>query len=100
MPEQNADIPAAWAGIAAAGTFIGGVIAALFKCRTKPTICVENCREEMLLEITRLKERADDNDRNDAERNSIRAEIFARLLILDKNVAAILAILDERREHR
>ena len=100
MAGANGDIPAAWAGIAAAGTFIGGIIAALFRCRTKPAICPENCREEMLLEITRLKERADDNDRNDAERNSVRNEIFQRLLELDKNVSSILAILDERKEHR
>jgi hypothetical protein len=54
----------------------------------------------MHVRVAKLEERADEQDRREGERMQWRVEIFGRLLDLDKKTSAILAILDERREHR
>lgn len=54
----------------------------------------------VLQRIAKLEQRADECDQREADRHTWRAEVFARLLDLDKKTSAILAILDERREHR
>lgn len=54
----------------------------------------------ILQRIAKLEQRADECDQREADRHVWRAEVFSRLLDLDKKTSAILAILDERREHR
>lgn len=54
----------------------------------------------VLQRIAKLEQRADECDQRETDRHTWRAEVFSRLLDLDKKTSAILAILDERREHR
>ena len=55
---------------------------------------------ELMQRIVKLETRADECDAREKERYVWRAEVFARLLDLDKKTSAILAILDERRQGR
>lgn len=90
---EHGEIPSAWAGIAAAGTFFGGLLAVLFG-RKKP----DKEDDTMTIQrLARLEERADEQDRREHERVVWRDAIFGRLLDLDKKVSSILAIMDERR---
>jgi len=54
----------------------------------------------VLQRLAVLETRADECDARETDRHVWRAEVFTRLLDLDKKTSAILAILDERREHR
>ena len=85
---DTGEIPGWVAGVAAAGTFVGGVIAALFG-RKKP----EDGNMMLVERITKLETRADTIEH-------VHVEIFSRLLELDKKASATLAILDERRHER
>jgi hypothetical protein len=91
---ETGDIVAAATGV---GAFFGALFGAwkIFKPATQP-----EKGAGMETRVARLEERADEQDRREVERVQWRGEIFARLLALDKNTSAILAILDERREHR
>jgi hypothetical protein len=85
------------AGATGVGAFFGALFGAwkIFKPATQP-----EKGAGMETRVARLEERADEQDRRESERLQWRAEIFARLLDLDKKVSSILAIMDERREHR
>lgn len=54
----------------------------------------------VLQRIAKLEQRADECDQRETDRHVWRAEVFTRLLDLDKKTSAILAILDERRHER
>lgn len=93
---ENGDMPHWAVGVAAAGTFVGGIIAVLFGRKKN-----EGPEDIMVLQrLARLEERADETDRREAERIQWRSVIFDRLLDLDKKTSTILAILDERRHER
>jgi len=87
------------AAFAASIAFLGAVGAAikLWPKRIEGE-SVEN--NVVFVRIAKLEERADEHDRQHAERLTWRGEIFARLLDLDKKTSAILAILDERKHER
>lgn len=93
---EHGEIPTAWAGLAAAGTFIGGLIAALFGPWKMPGAQPEK-GDDMATRVARLEARADECDQREIERTGWRNQVFDRLLDLDKKTSAILAILDERR---
>lgn len=100
MGESHSDI---LTGIAAAGSFIGGILAAI-GLKRKPEIQAgpENGggMAELLQRIAVLENRADECDARENERHHWHSEVFGRLLDLDKKTSAILAILDERRHER
>lgn len=97
---EHSEIPSAWAGLAAAGTFIGGLLAALFGPWKMPGAQPESGDTVMLQRIAKLEQRADDCDQRETDRHVWRDQVFGRLLDLDKKTSAILAILDERKHER
>jgi len=88
--------------IAAAIAFLGALGAAV-KLWPKNTGRQPETGDGMamvLQRIAKLEQRADECDQRESDRHVWRAEVCTRLLDLDKKTSAILAILDERREHR
>ena len=100
MGESHSDI---LTGIAAAGSFIGGILAAI-GLKRKPEIQAgpENGggMAMVLQRIAKLEQHAYECDQRETDHHTWRAEVFGRLLDLDKKTSAILAILDERRHER
>lgn len=89
------------AGAGVLGTAVAGFLAALgWRHRTGPEPENGKHMAEVLQRVAKLETRADECDQREIERHTWRAEIFARLLDLDKKTSAILAILDERRGGR
>ncbi len=88
--------------LATAVAFLGALGAAI-KLWPKTTGAKPETGDDMAAVLQRLavlETRADECDARETDRHVWRAEVFARLLDLDKKTSAILAILDERREHR
>jgi len=99
---EHSEIPSAWAGLAAAGTFIGGLLAVLFGPFKMPGRQPEkgDGMAMVLQRIAKLEQRADDCDQRETDRHVWRDQVFGRLLDLDKKTSTILAILDERKHER
>lgn len=88
--------------LAAAVAFLGALGAAVKLWPKRPAEKPEtgDSMAAVLQRLAVLETRADECDARETERHVWRDQVFARLLDLDKKSSAILAILDERREHR
>lgn len=99
---EHGEIPATWTGLAAAATFFGGVLAAIFGRKTPEPNGPEKGGDmaDALQRIASLEARATEAERRDADAAKRDEAIFSRLNSLDKKASATLAILDERRQQR
>lgn len=88
--------------LAAAVAFLGALGAAVKLWPKRPAQTPEtgDSMAMVLRSIAKLEQRADECDKRESDRHVWRAEVFGRLLDLDKKTSAILAILDERRHER
>lgn len=100
MAEHNGEVVAG--ALATAMAFLGALGAAIKLWPKKPEHEPEtgDFMAAVLQRVATLEERANEQDRREVERMQWRAEIFLRLLDLDKKTSSILAILDERRHER
>lgn len=90
------------AGAGVLGTALAAFLAAIgwrYKSGGQPENG-DNSMAMVLQRIAKLEQRADECDQRETDRHTWRAEVFGRLLDLDKKTSAILAILDERRHER
>jgi len=96
---EHGEIPTAWAGIAAAGTFIGGLIAALFGPWKMPGTQPESGDTKVLAEkLGNLERRQNEMDDRITEVFHLLGDVKDSLSKAQADIREALTRLEERRK--
>jgi hypothetical protein len=94
---EHGEIPAAWAGLAAAGTFIGGVIAALLKFWKQPEK-PESPMEILTHRVSEVERRQHEMDARVTDVFELLAEVQRTMATCQADIREALTRLQERRK--